>query len=82
MPDDITNATTAWQAVTPSQNEVWQCVLGKVRISFDTSPALGAMSLENGILLDPKMTINVTSGQPVRYRKASAARATIARALR
>ena len=83
MPDDITNVnTTSWSTVTLSQNETWQVILGSARISLDTSPVIAEMDLENGLLLKNFATINLTSGDVVRYRRASAAPLTIARCKR
>jgi|JI10StandDraft_1071094.scaffolds.fasta_scaffold3493828_1 hypothetical protein len=83
MPDDITNiGATSWSSVTLAQNETWQVILGSARISLDTTPAIESMPLESGLLLKNFATINLTSGDTVRYRRASAAALTIARSKR
>lgn len=79
MPNDIKDIPTTWTAVTLAQDETWQCLTGKVRVSLDTTPALAAMSLENGILLEPLMAIQFNSGDVVRYRRSSTAATCIAR---
>lgn len=83
MPNDITGiATTTWVAVTLTQNERWQVILGLARLSLDTTPALGAMPLESGILLKNLMTLDFASGDVVRYRRVGIAPCTIARSKR
>ena len=83
MPDDITNVnTTSWSTVTLSQNETWQVILGSARISLDTTPAIEIMPLESGLLLKNYERIELTSGDVVRYRRASVAPLTIARCKR
>ena len=83
MPNDITDVNaTSWSSVTLAQNETWQVILGSARISLDTTPAIESMPLESGLLLKNFATINLTSGDTVRYRRASAAALTIARSKR
>ena len=83
MPDDITNiGATSWSSVTLAQNETWQVILGSARISLDTTPAIESMPLESGLLLKNFATISLTSGDVVRYRRASSAALTIARSKR
>lgn len=79
MPNDIQATTTSWQSVTLTQDERWQVVLGQARISRDTTPAIESMSLENGLLLKNLMTIDLTSGDVVRYRRVGSATTIIAR---
>jgi len=83
MPNDITDVnSTSWSSVTLAQNETWQVILGSARISLDTTPVLASMPLESGLLLKNFAMINLTSGDTVRYRRASAAALTIARSKR
>lgn len=82
MPNDLTNIPTTWQTVTLLQDETWQCLTGKIRVSLDTSPAIGAMSLDNGILLEPIMALELESGAVVRYRRVGSAAVSIARIAR
>jgi hypothetical protein len=83
MPNDITGiSNTAWVSVTLTQNERWQVVLGQARLSLDTTPALGSMPLESGILLKNLMTQDYANGDVVRYRRVGTAPCTIARSRR
>ena len=82
MPNDLKATLTTWVSATLAQDETWQCLTGKVRISLDTTPAIGAMSLENGMLLEPLMAIELNSGSVVRYRRAGTSAVSIARIAR
>lgn len=83
MPNDITNvSSTAWASETLAQNERWQVILGSARISLDTTPAIESMPLESGILLKNYAWLDFTSGDVVRYRRASSAPLTIGRSKR
>ncbi len=82
MPDDISVTSTTWASVTLTQNERWQVILGQVRLSLDTTPAIDVMSQSSGILLKNFAWLDFTSGDIVRYRRASSAACTIARSKR
>lgn len=82
MPNDITGITTTWASVTLTQNERWQVILGQARLSLDTTPALGSMPQESGILLKNFAWLDFTSGDVVRYRRNGSAPCTIARSKR
>ena len=83
MPNDITGIlATEWASVTLAQNERWQVILGVAMISLDTTPALGSMPLESGILVKNFAWLDFANGDVVRYRRASAAPCTIARSKR
>ena len=79
MPDDIKNIPTTWTAVALAQDETWQCLTGKLRVSLDTTPSVALMSLENGVLLEPLMAVQFNSGDVVRYRRASTVATSVAR---
>ena len=81
MPDDLKKVPTNWVSLTLSQDETWQCLTGKVRISYDINPltGVGALGLENGTLLEPLMALEIPAGRIVRYRRHGAAETNISR---
>ena len=82
MPDDLKVTATTWTSVTLTENERWQVILGQARLSLDTTPAIGSMSLESGILLKNFAWLDFANGDVVRYRRNGTSPCTIARSKR
>jgi hypothetical protein len=86
MPSDISSIDTTWEYVTLTQNERWQVILGTARIWVTDDPGEGVptppASLESGLIIKNFAIIELTSGDAIFYRRASAAPCTIARSKR